>query len=381
MGSKNRRRRREQNHPKPANVTRTSYKKDFLTFDEQIDLLRFRKMDIPEEDVSYARNLLRRIGYYRLSGYWYVYRQGEGQSPTPEEDFTPGVSLHDVEKLYDFDRNLRVLVFNAIESIEVALRALIGHTLGSHGSMAHTDPSLFRDSFTKADPDTGKSGTRYTAERYNWMHSEHYKWIKSAGRKTERSKADFVRHFKDKYGMPLPVWVVTEVIDFSDLSRIYEGMVEEDRSAVAVGLGVTDEEGKPLTESLRSWLRALTFVRNTCAHHSRLWNVNMVEQVAPSQPFPTPLQHLADLSSGKHARIYPTLAIISFLTAQINPGMEWKEPIGNLIKDAPPVPDYLDRMGFPLDWDQLSVWGAGPRPLSAGSPPGCNNTLDGRSSG
>lgn len=59
-------------------------------------------MDIPEEDVSYARNLLRRIGYYRLSGYWYVYRQGEGQSPTPEEDFAPGVSLHDVEKTLRF---------------------------------------------------------------------------------------------------------------------------------------------------------------------------------------------------------------------------------------------------------------------------------------
>lgn len=120
------------------------------------------------------------------------------------------------------------------------------------------------------------------------MRSDHCNWIKSAGRKTDRSKADFVRHFKDKYGIPLPIWVVTEVIDFSDLSRIYEGMVEKDRAAVATGLGVTDEEEKPLTESLRSWLRALTFVRNTCAHHSRLWNVNMVEQVAPSQPFPTP---------------------------------------------------------------------------------------------
>ena len=136
--------------------------------------------------------------------------------------------------------------------------------------MAHTDPSLFRDSFTKSAPDTEKLGTSHTAERYNWMRSKHYNWIKSAERKTDRSKADFVRHFKDKYGMTLPIWVVTEVIDFSDLSRIYEGMVEKDRAAVATGLGVTDEEEKPLTESLRSWLRALTFVRNTCAHHSRL---------------------------------------------------------------------------------------------------------------
>lgn len=66
MGSNSRQRRHEQNHQKPANV---AYKKQFLTFDKQIDLLRSRKMDIPEEDVSYARNLLGRIGYYRLSGY------------------------------------------------------------------------------------------------------------------------------------------------------------------------------------------------------------------------------------------------------------------------------------------------------------------------
>lgn len=89
----------------------------------------------------------------------------------------------------------------------------------------------------------------------------------------------------------------------------------------------------------------------------------MVEQVAPSQPFPTPLQHLAKMSSGKHARIYPTLAIFSFLTAQINPELKWQEHIGNLINNAPPVPDYLDRMGFPSNWDQLSVWRTGPSSL------------------
>jgi len=84
--------------------------------------------------------------------------KGRGQSPTPEKEFTPGVSLHDVENLYVFDRNLRILVFKAIESIEAALRALIGHTLGSHGCMAHTDPSLFRDSSTKSALDTEKIG-------------------------------------------------------------------------------------------------------------------------------------------------------------------------------------------------------------------------------
>lgn len=357
MGSRSRKGKRRQ-QPISGRTTREPYRKKFLTLSEQVEHLRDRGMEI--DNCDHARELLRRVGYYRLSGYWYIYKDNASHQ---KGTFVEGVSLRDIEKLYNFDRDLRMLVFSAIERIEVALRAAIGHTLGAHGSMSHTNPSLFRDSFTNAHLYGEDSTTLKAAERYYWMRSDHYEWLKTASRKTERSKADFVKHFKRKYGMPLPIWVVTEVIDFSDLSRIYEGMNHDDRSAVARSLGVTGEDGKPLAESLRSWLRALTFVRNTCAHHSRLWNINMVEQIAPSEPFPTDLKVLAELSPRQHARIYPTLAIISYLITQIHPQMDWSKSLKKLLDVGLPQSDcvnYLKRMGFPQNWEQFPVWSIPP---------------------
>lgn len=344
MGSRSRRQARSA----AGKHSKTPYKKQFLTIDEQIDRLRSRGMDISDDDLEHAHTLLSRIGYYRLSGYWHIYRKPENEVQTPEATFISGIALRHVEQLYDFDRRLRVLVFDAIESIEVALRALIGHTLGAHGSMAHTDPTIFRKSFSRYDP--------HTRLLDSWETSDHCEWMKSAQSKTGRSKGDFVKHFRSKYGLPLPVWVVTEVIDFSDLSKIYEGMLERDQRAVATGVGAVSQEGEPPTDSLRSWLRVLTFVRNTCAHHSRLWNVNMVAQVALADPLPEDLEHLANLDAKQHARVYQALALLVFLTERINPGRGWKDEILSLLHDAPPVPNYLHRMGFPSDWERTDLW-------------------------
>lgn len=344
MGSRSRRRARNAANQQE----KTPYKKRFLTIDEQIDLLRSRGMEISDQDLTHARGLLTRVGYYRLSGYWHIYRKPKEGAHGLGDTFFSGVTLRQVEELYDFDRRLRVLVFDAIESIEVALRALIGHTLGVHGSMAHTDPTIFRKAFSRYDP--------HARLLDSWETSNHCSWMKSSDAKTGRSKADFVKHFKRKYGLPLPVWVVTEVIDFSDLSKIYEGMLENDQRSVAEGIGAVDVDGKPLTDSLRSWLRVLTFVRNACAHHSRLWNVNMVAQVALADPFPASLEHLAELDEKQHARVYQALALIAFLTEKINPNLRWKADLLSLLNDAPSVVDFARHMGFPAGWGQTALW-------------------------
>ena len=85
--------------------------KPFKTIDEQIELLRYRGMTIADDEV--ARHALETLGYYRLSGYWYSFREH-----APEEAlgcrsdlFIPGTSFDQVIRLYDFDTQLRVTVF------------------------------------------------------------------------------------------------------------------------------------------------------------------------------------------------------------------------------------------------------------------------------
>ena len=88
------------------------------TIDEQIRLLRSRGMAFGNEEE--AKQCLAHISYFRLKYYWTDMRDEE-----TEHDFKEGALFDDVISRYNFDRSLRLILFDAIEIIEVALRAKI----------------------------------------------------------------------------------------------------------------------------------------------------------------------------------------------------------------------------------------------------------------
>ena len=98
--------------------------KDPTTIDEQIHILSERGMQV---DADLARQWLRSVSYYRLSGYWYPYREqleSAPRMPVRADTFVLGSTFTEVAGLYEFDRKLRTLVHDGIERIEIALRAL-----------------------------------------------------------------------------------------------------------------------------------------------------------------------------------------------------------------------------------------------------------------
>src|SRR5690606_23958307 len=120
-----------------------------------------------------AAATLRRINYYRLSGYWYPFRQQTG-SGRRLDNFYPGTRLSDVVALYEFDARLRTATFAVLASVELAIRALVGHELGRLDPHAHLEPE-------KLGP-TAREGSRYA----DWLSS--YEW------ELDRSREDFVEH-------------------------------------------------------------------------------------------------------------------------------------------------------------------------------------------
>ena len=84
------------------------YAKPALTFEAQADLLAANR------DELIAR--LKAVNYYRLSGYLYPFRD------LPNDTFRPGADLDTVWRRYNFDRRLRLILLDAIERIEVAVR-------------------------------------------------------------------------------------------------------------------------------------------------------------------------------------------------------------------------------------------------------------------
>lgn len=315
--------------------------KPWLSIDEQLERLAERGMRIG--DAEQARHALEVVGYYRLSGYWYPYRE-----PDPTRDggrldtFVPGADFAEVLALYDFDRALKNLVLHGIERIEVAFRSRIGHLLGEWGALAHTDPSRFRESF------------------------DHEEWWRTARRRIARARGrdEAVEHHRRHYGGVIPIWVLTDLLDFSDLSKLYEGMQSRDQRELAEWFKVTmaPDAGKRAREAwmknppLRNWLEHLTIVRNICAHHGRLWNRQLIplgisrrvqhlsvfsELVAALDPA-RPEQHQIE-------RVFGTICVIGYLLDSVEPGNDWRKSVDSLVETSFPEGRHRSttEMGFP----------------------------------
>ena len=106
----------------------STYNKPYLTFQQQLELLKSRGLGVTDD--AAALSYLGRIGYYRLSAYWYSFRKSALlQDPATKkitvqrlDDFYPGYTFQQALDLYVFDKRLRLLVLDAIDRIEVAIR-------------------------------------------------------------------------------------------------------------------------------------------------------------------------------------------------------------------------------------------------------------------
>ena len=327
-----------------------TYPKPWKSYQEQLDQLIDRGMTVT--DNARALDYLERIGYYRLSGYWFAFRERtelccpldphSGKKPKkvrqdrlPLDDFRPGTTFQNAVDLYVFDKKLRLLVLDALERIEIALRVDISHGLGKHHKFAYLQPELFHESFSsKLDGQTGLT--------------KHHGWLIKHATLINRSKEDFIRHNKEKYGLPLAVWVACEVWDFGTLSTLFDGMTEADQDAISSQYNISNGR------IFASWLRSLNYLRNVCAHHSRLWNRNIVDQ--PKLPPVGQVPSLAAFHNDpqRQARPFMLLCMTQHLMKIINPSSSWGARLKTLLENDFPDLTHLDlgldRMGVDDDW-------------------------------
>jgi abortive infection bacteriophage resistance protein len=204
-----------------------AYEKNWLSYEDQLNQLELRGLRVT--DRPKALEYLKRIGYYRLSGYWYAFRElSELCCPLESrfsgkqtkkakttklvlEPFLTGSTFDQAVRLYVFDKKLRLLVMDALERIEIAFRVDIAHVLGKHDPFAYLRANLLFSGFSEAiDKKTGVT--------------EHHIWLGKQATLINRSKEEFILHNKSKYGLPLPIWIACEVWDFGTLSTLFGGM-------------------------------------------------------------------------------------------------------------------------------------------------------------
>ena len=187
-----------------------TYSKPALSFEQQIELLKNRGLGISDEER--AKRHLSNVSYYRLSAYMLPYKIMQPNGIVTDY-FIKGTIWDDIWNLYKFDRKLRLLVFDAIERIEISLRTQIIYQLShKYGPHWQNDNNIFK---TTANSKTGKI---YSV--YNDIQT-HITEQLNANRKIQ-----FIDHYLKKYNNPQtpPSWMSIELLYFSELSKICPGL-------------------------------------------------------------------------------------------------------------------------------------------------------------
>ncbi|MGH1541671.1 MAG: Abi family protein [Arenicella sp.] len=302
------------------NASLQNYAKPALTFDQQLDQLIARGLQVG--DRAKALSQLDVISYYRLSAYWHPFRLRDQQGRLPD-DFIAGSSLTEVLRLYEFDRGLRLLLMDAIERIEVAVRTRMTYFFAhKYGAFGYVDADNFHPRFN------------------------HAFWLNKICAEVERSSEQFIHHYRQTYsGFPhLPIWMATEVASLGALSYFYSGLKHDDKREVADYFGQHHIR-------LADWLHSLTYVRNVCAHHSRLWNRELAIRSSRIRDpnWQSPL-------TPRNDRIFYVLLIVRQLLTVIGDEAEWTNNMQELILPIASNPFYAGSMGLPEDWLSHPLW-------------------------
>lgn len=297
-----------------------SFAKPSLTFAQQIAYLQASGMTVA--DTPRAAAWLQHVSYYRLSGYWHVWKDNAGTG------FLPGADFDAVCALYMFDQDLRTIVGGAVERVEVALRGSWAYQLAHRGGPhAYLDAALYED------------------------RREFQAMLGKLATDTGRSAETYIRHYRDNYDDPaLPaVWMVAEMMSFGQLSRWYSLLRDPAlRQAIAAPFGLREE-------LLVSIVKHLVDVRNICAHHGRLWNRGF--RSPPRLPQrPAELGATLDASRAGNAagQVYNALVLLIYLVRQLAPTSTWRDELITLLATRPA--GNLISMGFPADWQARPLW-------------------------
>lgn len=294
-----------------------SFQKKAKTYPEQLQILKDRGLIVNDE--ARALHCLEHHNYYRLSAYRFSLTE-----PSNPDKFQPGTTFDDLWGLYHFDRTLRQLVSEAVKRVEISVRSRWAYVMAHvHGSQAYEHAPVFLNPQRHTDA------------------------LAHLDEELARSHEDFVDHFKKKYQMQRPpIWAVCEIMSFGLLSRFYENIKRNsERKQISTTYGMSPE-------TLESLLQHCAYIRNLCAHHSRLWNRRFT--ITVQLPRSAPASVIPNLNPPEDRRIYNTLVLLIHMLSVIEPASTWPQRLVSLLLalDA----KFYPHMGFPPDWKNRPIW-------------------------
>jgi abortive infection bacteriophage resistance protein len=297
---------------------KTNYTKTCTLPSDLIPLLKSRGLAIPDKQkaISYLTN----IGYYRLSAYCYPLLK----DPKTDHLYKDGATFDLVMNMYRFDRKLRILLFNEIEKIEVAIRSILTNYASD----------ILHDVFWVTDSKYFHNPTAFS-KTLTLIQSE-----------MGKTKEDFIVHFQSKYSNPYPpAWMIVEIVTLGILCATYNNLKSKTiQKKVANYFGLS-------VPVFSSWIMILANLRNLCGHHVRIWNkeISLIPAGLKSPAFPW-----IDSATTDMKRIYYRICIIKYFLFTVSPHNTFAQKLQLLLAKYPTID--IKAMGFPADWHAEPLW-------------------------
>ena len=283
---------------------------------DQIARLIQRGMSIPDTDK--AAHFLSNVNFYRLRGYLEPFvDQTESGNLRP---FLANTSFDSVIERYDFDRQLRTLLLDVFNHIEVSIRTQWTYHLSytrQGGEQAHLNPSLFSHEYSNNLANLRQEYRQHGQEKHPYSFAD------------------------------CPIWAVAEVMSFGQMLRWYRDTNRQVRRDVADYYQLDEK-------ILGSLLRHLSPVRNFCAHHERLWDRDFITKFTIPKRMGSFTSPISFFNRADNAKLYNSLVMIAHLTSVITGNTEWPQRLVALMNQYPNIP--RNQMGFVSGWQTLGIW-------------------------
>lgn len=262
-------------------------------------------------DGALARHYLTHISYYRLRGYWIPFERPA--QILGDHAFAHGTRFEDILGLYIFDRELRLLMLDAIERVEVSIRAAWAHHMAmQHGPHGYLDPAHHVDE-----------------ERHRRNQAQ-------LAEEVRRSRDIFLNHYRRKYTDPIepPIWMAAEILSLGQISKWIGNLPTRDKKKIARPYELHHD-------IFTAFLHHLSVVRNICAHHGRLWNRRF--RIRPMLPQRPPLSDAVNAAAPD--RLHNTIVLLDHMMTVVAPDSGWRGRLDAHLGSCPHAP--LAEMGFP----------------------------------
>ena len=274
---------------------------------DQIKLLKERGLVVGDEEK--LERYLRNISYYHFSTYFKHFQKNDL--------FIVGTNFEDVLNIYVFDQKLRLLLLDVLERIEKSFKCHLVYEM----SIKTNDP------FWVANHDFFWDGEKYDMRITKMLND------------LVASKEECIRHFYAKYDTPKypPAWMIIEALSFGQAVMIFNQLTLENQEVVANSFGINKA-------FVSNWFYALSILRNSCAHHARLWNNDFIVKIYQRHGF---YGKLFNNSNGN--RLFNYLVVMHAINCKFNPTSRWVEKLENIIVEHK---IGISHMGFPNDWKE-----------------------------